>query len=107
MAKSIAEIKKIARKTVNRLAEYLPVYSAYLFGSYATGRADDKSDIDIAVFSPAVDKMGLEDKVNLISRVQQSIKAGVEIHLFSLKRLRNARPTNFYGYIIKTGTKIA
>jgi predicted nucleotidyltransferase len=107
MVRPITEVKKIISETLDCLAEYLPVHSAYLFGSYAAGLARDNSDIDIAVFSPSVETMRLEEKVNLISMVQQYIKAEVEIHLFSSRRLKHARPTNFYGYILKTGKKIA
>jgi predicted nucleotidyltransferase len=106
MAQPLTKVNKIINQTINCLVEYIPVSSAYLFGSYANGSATKGSDIDLAIFSPAVGTIGLEEKINLISLVQKAIGAEVEIHLFSNKQLKEARPSNFYGYILKTGKRI-
>lgn len=106
MARQLNEVKEIASKTVLLLKNRIPVRSAYLFGSYTQGTANDDSDIDIAAFSPAVDNMDLEAKIDLIARVQKEADAEVEIHLFPEHCLKEARTTNFYGYILSTGIKI-
>ena len=106
MARPFTQVNKIISQTINRLTEYIPVSSAYLFGSYANGSATKGSDIDLAIFSPAVETIGLEEKINFISLVQKAIGAEIEIHLFPNKKLKEARPSNFYGYILRTGKRI-
>ena len=106
MPRSTVEINKIIKKTINLLKDYIAVDTAYLFGSYANGHPHKYSDIDLAIFSPSVNKMSLEQKINLLAQAAEKIDTGVEIHLFSKKCLRDARPTNFYGYILKTGKRI-
>jgi predicted nucleotidyltransferase len=71
------------------------------------GEAGPDSDIDIATFSSARANMSLEEEVNLLVRVEMKIQAEVEIHLFSDRCLEEARPTNFYGYILERGKRIA
>ncbi|MCL4516869.1 MAG: nucleotidyltransferase domain-containing protein [Firmicutes bacterium] len=106
MARQLAQVTEIASKTIRLLKDRIPIQSAYLFGSYTQGTADDDSDIDIAAFSPAIDNMDLETKIDLVARVQKEANAEVEIHLFPERCLKEARATNFYGYILSTGTEI-
>ena len=106
MARSADEVNRIAAETVGALRRRLPVTAAYLFGSYAEGRATDDSDIDVAVFSPAVERMDLEQRVEVIVTVRFEVNAEVEIHLFPAAALDSARPTNIYGHILKTGKRL-
>ncbi len=54
---SKSEAKKIVKKYVEKLKEEnFPFVAVYLFGSHATGRADQWSDIDIAVISDRFQK---------------------------------------------------
>jgi hypothetical protein len=70
------------------------------------GKPHKYSDIDLAFFSPNINRMGIEEKISLISKVSEQVSSDVEIHLYSDRCLKEARPTNFYGYILKTGRKI-
>lgn len=106
MARQLAEATEIARQAVSLLRDRIPVKGAYLFGSYSQGTAHDGSDIDLAAFSPAVDGMTVEEKMDLIARIQKQLGTEVEIHLFSERCLKEARPTNFYGHVLRTGIKI-
>ncbi|MFH0790420.1 MAG: nucleotidyltransferase domain-containing protein [Candidatus Omnitrophota bacterium] len=107
MHRSAVELNKIILSTVELLRRRVEIKCGYLFGSYAQGKANKNSDIDLAFFSPAVDKMSLERKIDVLSRTEEELGYEVEIHLYSDKCLRDARQTNFYGYILKTGRKIA
>lgn len=51
---SLAEAKKYAGEYIDYLKEEhkLPIKSAYLFGSFATGKNRDWSDVDVCVVSP-------------------------------------------------------
>ena len=106
MYRSTVEVNKIARKAAKLLGNYVTLKAGFLFGSYVNGKPHKYSDIDLAFFSPSVNRMGLEEKISLISKVGQQVGSDVEIHLYSDRCLKDARPTNFYGYILKTGRKI-
>ena len=106
MYRSTLEVNRIARRTTKLLSGYVRLKAGYLFGSYVFGKPHKYSDIDLAFFSPSVNRMGIEEKVSLISKVGQQVGSDVEIHLYSDRCLKDARPTNFYGYILKTGRKI-
>lgn len=106
MHRSTVEVNRIARRAAKLLGSYVSLKAAYLFGSYVNGKPHKYSDIDLAFFSPSVNRMGLEKRISLISKVGQQVGSDVEIHLYSDRCLKNARPTNFYGYILKTGRRI-
>lgn len=107
MPRQISEVEQIVMKAVGMLRERIPVTAAYLFGSYVLEQATDDSDIDLAVFTPALENMNIENKIDLLARVQLALGVELEIHLFHDKSLGQARPTNIYGYILSTGKKVA
>jgi len=54
---SKTEVEKIAKKYTTKLkVKKYPISAAYLFGSYATGKANKWSDIDIAIISDKLKK---------------------------------------------------
>jgi predicted nucleotidyltransferase len=63
MLRSTIEVDKIAKKTLRLLKHYIKIDAAYLFGSYVNGQPHEYSDIDLAVFSHSVNKMGIEKKM--------------------------------------------
>ena len=50
MAVDYEAIRNEARVYVEDVRRHLPVDRAYLFGSYAKGMADERSDVDVAFF---------------------------------------------------------
>jgi len=106
MAWDTEKLETIAQQTIALLRMRIPIVQAYLFGSQAQGTAHEASDIDIAAFSPAIDNMPFEEKMNLIVRIERQIDAPIELHLFSEKNLAAARPTNFFGYLQAQGKPI-
>ena len=54
MAYSKDDAVTVIRTFLESIRLNLPIERAYLFGSYATGRNRDYSDIDLAIVSPAV-----------------------------------------------------
>ena len=106
MVKTKIEIKEIIKDSLDFLKKKIRVGSVYLFGSYATGDATPLSDLDLAIFSPDADNMKIEEKAQLAAELKLQCHSDVELHFFSLKALKEARPTNFCGYILKTGKKI-
>ncbi len=107
MARHIEEVEIIAQRTIALLRERIPVAEAYLFGSSIEGTADEESDIDIAAFSPDAETMPLNQRIGLIVQVERQIDAPIELHLFGVQSLAEARPTNFFGYLRNHGKLIA
>jgi predicted nucleotidyltransferase len=54
MAYSKDEALAVIRDFLEKIRQELPIERAYLFGSYATGRNRDYSDIDLAIVTPAL-----------------------------------------------------
>ncbi len=100
------DVNQAIKKTLDYLSKKITITEAVLFGSYAQGNPHKYSDIDLAVFSPEVEKLDLEGKAKLFSEVRRRCDEDIEVHFFSEKMLREARPTNFCGYILATGKKM-
>lgn len=99
-------IELTIQKVIGFLREKINISEAFLFGSYAVGKPRAESDIDLAIFSPDVEKWTIEQKARLAAEVKLRCSADIELHLFPASLLKEARPTNFFGYILKTGKKV-
>ncbi|TKB89860.1 MAG: nucleotidyltransferase domain-containing protein [Nitrospira sp.] len=106
MARNFIEIETVASRTLTLLKERIPVTQAYIFGSHVEGVPDENSDIDIAAFSPAADAMDAATRVALIVDVERQVGASVELHLYGASQYAEARPTNFFGYLLTHGKPI-
>ena len=106
MARNLAEIETVASRTLSLLRERIPVTQAYLFGSQVEGIPDESSDIDIAAVSPAADAMDAAARVALVVEVERQVGASVELHLYGTSQFAEARPTNFFGYLLTHGKPI-
>ncbi len=93
-------------KTIRYLQNQITITEVILFGSYATGTQQKHSDIDIAVISPDFENKDINFRAAIASKAKINGSIDVEIHPFSLQSLKDARPTNFIGHILKTGTII-
>ena len=89
------------------LRQRIRIEAAYLFGSQLTGDAYPDSDIDLAVFSPDVENMRFMERVRLGSELAMECHSDVELHLYPSRALASARPTNFAGYILTHGKRLA
>jgi predicted nucleotidyltransferase len=66
MAKIDAVVMKNAQLFLEKLRNKgIIISKAYIFGSYANGKADKWSDIDIAVVSPNISEDRFEERVRL------------------------------------------
>lgn len=106
MARNLVEIETVASRTLSILRERIPVTQAYLFGFHVEGIPDKDSDIDIAAFSPAADSMDAAARVALVIDVERQVDALVELHLYGASQYAEARPTNFFGYLLAHGRPI-
>ena len=93
-------------QTIKYLQQHIRITEVILFGSYATGTSHKYSDIDIAVISPDFENKDLRYKADIFCRAKINCSFDVDIHPFTAESLKNARPTNFIGHVLKTGTVI-
>jgi len=64
MAEIDAVVMKKVRLFLDKLRQAgISVSKAYLFGSYVTGKADEWSDIDLAIVSPQIGNDRFEERV--------------------------------------------
>lgn len=92
------------RQYIQKLRENrIAVWRLYLFGSHAKGRAQDESDIDIAVFWDQDEIDGFDEDVQLM-RLTRHVDLRIEPHSFSRRDFENPDP--FVREIITTGERI-
>ena len=77
------------RKVVSEYLKNKPVKKVWLFGSYARGEADDKSDIDVVVDLDYSDQIGI-DYFNWFQDLQDVLDKKVDVlsKKYINKRLR-------------------
>ena len=109
MARRTAPIEQRLEEIVHAVRARLPVTAIYLYGSQLTGSTHEWSDIDIAVFSPAVEGMSLWEIIDLEAAIQDEVGYDVDIWLYSDRKLEEAKhnPGTFVAHILRTGKRIA
>lgn len=83
-------------------ASGIPIDSAFIFGSYAKGKAREGSDIDICLISSVFSNL-FEDRLKLM-RLRREIDASIEPHPFGHKDFIDENPLVWE--IKNTGEKI-
>lgn len=102
--KKIEEAKKKARIYVNVLKNKgLSIQSAFLYGSYATGKFYNDSDIDICIVSPKFNTNSDKDRLFLWQQ-RRTIDFRIEPIGFNLQNFRDTNPLVYE--IKKNGIKI-
>ena len=107
MARSDAEVAEIAAKAVAEARRHIPVTDAVIFGSYVDGTPHEWSDIDLAIFTPAADAWTRQARHAVNRAIRKAVDLAVEVHFFGMKAKENARPSNFAGYVLTHGKRIA
>jgi predicted nucleotidyltransferase len=102
-----SEVERLIGLAVAEVRKEVPVAEVFLFGSYADGTPHEWSDIDLAIFSPAVDTWDRRKWLDMCYAASKASDFAVEPHFFGMKAKANARPTNFVGYILAHGKRIA
>ncbi len=79
MAKTRREIKRIISRYVDTLASLgVEVTQVILYGSFARGTAQEYSDIDIAVVSPAFTKFDIFERQEILSKAHHNFGEPIE-----------------------------
>ncbi len=101
--KATTRTEELVRRTIEYLRQNVRVDQVVLFGSHARGEADEWSDVDLAVISPDFARMSHSKLVDLLVEASLAVDASVEIRPYTPRDLREARPTNFLGHILREG----
>ncbi|MBN2092718.1 nucleotidyltransferase domain-containing protein [candidate division KSB1 bacterium] len=104
MVKQFDEISKIVLQYVENLKKSLRIEKVILYGSYAEGRANENSDIDLAIISPDVNSNNLIEYLQLSTRaIPRKIDIDIEPLIFSTDEYNTASSVEFLGDIKKNG----
>lgn len=107
MVKGINEIKALVFQYVENLKGKLRIEKVILFGSYAEGRANEHSDIDLAIISPDVNSDNLIACLQLLTRaIPRHIDIDIEPLAFSTHEYDSALPVELLGEIRHRGKVI-
>ncbi len=105
MAKIEAIAYKNAQSFLNKLRHAgLHISQAYIFGSFARGKEDKWSDIDIAIVSPQISNDRFEERVRL-TEIAQSIDDRLEPLPFNTETFNENDP--FVQIIKKEGVPVS
>ena len=95
-----------ARKLIGLLrTNGIDVYEAYVFGSVAMDKADEYSDIDIAIVSEKFTGESFYD-VKKISKFRRAVDLRLEVHPFSLNDILY-NPPLFFADIKNKGIRVS
>lgn len=100
--------KKLIYESIERYINELrkrniEVVAAYLFGSYAKGRATEWSDIDVAILTKKFIGDSFDFKF-LLMKIAREINFDIEPHPYLVDEFNEDNP--FAAEVIKTGEKV-
>ena len=102
---SKSEAKKVVKKYAKKLEEKGYNFSAiYLFGSYSNNKANDWSDIDVAVVSNKLKKNTDKNRF-LLWKIRMDVDTRIEPHGFTVEDFKEDADPMVYE-IKKTGVRI-
>jgi len=67
MVRKKTQVQKIVKDYVRGFPSGFRIEGVFLFGSYATGKAREGSDIDLIIISPDFKKMGFLERLEFLS----------------------------------------
>jgi predicted nucleotidyltransferase len=102
------ESKKLILKKIKKYIKIIQengidIGRLYLFGSYATGKINEYSDIDLAIFLNKEKLDGFEEDVKLM-HLRRKVDLRIEPHSFTMSDLKDSNP--FIKEIITVGERI-
>jgi uncharacterized protein len=107
MVKIPDNIEKALSEYLRELSQDIPVKSAFLFGSYATGKWTKDSDIDVAIFSSYFANMGRIEAITFLLNRTLPYHLDIQPVAFDEKDLDQETDNPFIHEILTTGIKIA
>lgn len=96
-------IKNIGSKAAEVLSRSIKVDQLILFGSHAYGKPREDSDFDIAVVSDDLGRIGMLERMQLLSKAALEIDWRVELKGFGKKEFQNAEKGSMAELIKRRG----
>ena len=106
MVKTKSEVIKIIEKYSLVLKKVFEVDSIYLFESYAKGKPNKWSDIDLAVVSPDFSMINEYLAMVILSRLKREIDLSIEAIPITPDDLKNPLLGSIANTVLKEGQKI-
>ena len=100
------EVNSILNDFLNKVQEYISIDRAVLFGSYAKGKADIYSDIDLMLISkdlPQNKTKGMNACYIFDLIGYESVPTDLELIAIHPEKLKNPITSDFYAEIFATG----
>jgi predicted nucleotidyltransferase len=107
MAQLDIAVEQRARTAVACLSRFAPVTAAYLFGSQIEGKADQWSDIDLAVFVEGLQAWDLHERARIAAQVQREAGDDIELHFFAAESLQHHHSASFAAWVLDHGVRLA
>jgi predicted nucleotidyltransferase len=85
------QISDIALRYANSLKGHVGLHSLYVYGSYASGKFTENSDIDIAVVADGFSGDLVEDTFKLM-KIRRDVDNRIEPHPFSVEDFNDDDP---------------
>jgi len=100
-------VKKLVKDFIKAIKEKnIKIEAVFLFGSYAQNKADNNSDIDIAVISPDFGKDFFDECV-FLKEISEKIDFDISPRAYSLEEYQKTKKGDFlYQEIIQKGKLI-
>jgi len=103
MAKKATEVRRIIQRYVGGLQQHIRVDKVILFGSYANGRPNEWSDIDLAIISPDFDGLSMLKRLALMAKARPHRDIFIEALGYGNQEHETADRQTFLGQIKRTG----
>ena len=100
------KLNRSIKDAIQYLKGHFQIDEAILFGSQAIGTANEFSDIDLAVISPDFKDKSYKEILQVFCDLALKYGPEVEIRPYTPDDVKTARPTNFLGFIMKTGKTV-
>ncbi len=101
------DLMSLLQRFVQDIRYHLPIREVYLFGSYASGEANEDSDIDVAIVADGFRGIRYFDRQvihHIIKKDLLKVYYNLEIHPFKTEDFTPDNP--FVEEILRTGKRI-
>jgi predicted nucleotidyltransferase len=105
MALQEDQVNRIIRGFIARLEQEIPVQEVILFGSYAEGKPEAHSDIDLAVISDWFEGKPAIENLKFLSRIAARYNTMIEALAFTEKEYHKIDHRCLLARIVQTGKK--
>jgi predicted nucleotidyltransferase len=106
MAQDIKTVTSIVQQYIADVQKAMPIDKVYLYGSYAKGTQNEKSDVDLCFFSQDFEGRRTLDILTELFylKIKYDKDLLIEPNAFPLSELDNGNP--FVNEVLQTGTEI-